>query len=181
MTIAILGALSLLAFIGFMLGRSHALELTDNNRTPSLSRPILCGTYVALWSGLPALILFVLWVAFEPLVLKPVIVADLPAGMSEDAGSPGRSIFADLREIEIDGAGNRQIDPAMAAAVDHYRRLKSVSFAASAVAVLALATAGLAGALARLAAAAREADRAPFRPTRPDVKLMILEREQDAT
>jgi phosphate transport system permease protein len=181
MTIAILGALFLLAFIGFMLGRSQALELTGKNRMSSLSRPILCGTYVALWSGLPALILFVLWIAFEPLVLEPVIIADLPAGMSEDAGSPARSVFADIREIAIDGAGGRRIDPAIAAAADHYRRLKSVSFAASAAAVLTLATAGLTGALARLAAAAHGADRAPFRPTRPDVKLMILEREQDAT
>jgi len=181
MTIAILGALLLFAFIGFMLGRSHALELTGNNRMSSLSHPILCGTYVALWSGLPALILFVLWAAFEPRVLEPVIIGDLPAGMNEDGGPPARSIFADIREIAIDGAGDRQTDPAMAAAADHYRRLKSVSFAASAVAVLTLATAGLAGALARLAAAARGAARAPFRPTRPDVKLMILEREQDAT
>jgi phosphate transport system permease protein len=181
MTIAILGALFLLAFIGFMLGQSHAPDLAGENRKSPHMRSICCGTYVALWSGLPALMLFVLWVAFEPYVLEPVIIGDLPASMIEDGPSPARPIFADIREIAIDGAGDRQIDPAMAAAVDHYRRLKSVSFAALAVAVLALATAGLAGAPARLASGARGADRVPFRPSRPDMKLTILEREQDAT
>jgi phosphate transport system permease protein len=180
MTIAILGALFLLAFIGFMLGQSHAVGLPDENRELPQLRPIHCGAYVALWSGLPALTLFVLWVALEPFVLEPVIVGDLPAGMIDGSQSPTRPIFDDIREVAIDGVGDRQIDPAMAAAVDHYRRLKSVSFAALAATVLALATTGLAGAQSRLAAAMRRRDRRP-RPSRLDMTLTILEREQDAT
>jgi len=181
MTIAILGALFLLAFIGFMLGRSQAVGLPGENRELPHLRPIHCGAYVALWSGLPALTLFALWVVFEPFVLEPVIIGDLPAGMIEGSQSPARPTFDDIREIAIDGVGDRQINPAMAAAVDHYRRLKSVSFAASAAAVLALAAAGLAGAQSRLAAAMRRQDRRPLRPSRLDMKLTILEREQDAT
>jgi phosphate transport system permease protein len=159
MTTAILAALLLLTFLGFTLGKNRSIALAGGNWKKLHSLPSYYGAYVALWCGLPALIVFGLWLAFEPRVLETIVVKDLPASMIEAGEAQLGLIFNDIRNIAVYGVGDRTVDPAVIAAVDHYKNLRSISFAALAVAVLALAAAGLAWARQRVAPTMRARNR----------------------
>jgi phosphate transport system permease protein len=159
MTTAILAALLLLTFLGFTLGKNRSIALAGGNWKKLHSLPSYYGAYVALWCGLPALIVFAFWIALEPRVLETVLLQDLPAGLAESGRAQLSLLFNDIRNIAVYGAGDRTVDPAILAAVDHYKSLKSISFAALAAAVLALATAGLAWASGRVAPSMRARNR----------------------
>ena len=85
MTTYLVAAIVLLALSGFYAGRYKARSIRVGSRLNSL--PQYHGIHVALWSGLPALILIVLWVSFEPVVIEALVRASLSAEfrtLSED-------------------------------------------------------------------------------------------------
>ncbi len=85
MTAYLITAIVLLALSGFYAGRNKARSIRVGSRLNSL--PQYHGIHVALWSGLPALILIVLWVSFEPVVIEALVRASLSAEfrtLSED-------------------------------------------------------------------------------------------------
>ena len=87
MTTYLVAAIVLLALSGFYAGRYKARSIRVGSRLNSL--PQYHGIHVALWSGLPALILIVLWVSFESVVVEALVRASLSAEfrtLSEDQG-----------------------------------------------------------------------------------------------
>ena len=85
MTAYLIAAIFLLALNGFYAGRNRARSIRVGSRLNSL--PQYHGIHVALWCGLPALILLVLWVSFEPVVVEALVQASLSAefrALSED-------------------------------------------------------------------------------------------------
>jgi len=85
MTAYLIAAIFLLALNGFYAGRNKARSIRVGSRLNSL--PQYHGIHVALWCGLPALILLVLWVSFEPVVVEALVQASLSAefrALSED-------------------------------------------------------------------------------------------------
>ena len=85
MTAYLIAAIFLLALNGFYAGRNRARSIRVGSRLNSL--PQYHSIHVALWCGLPALILLVLWVSFEPVVVEALVQASLSAefrALSED-------------------------------------------------------------------------------------------------
>ena len=85
MTAYLIAAIFLLALNGFYAGRNKARSIRVGSRLNSL--PQYHGIHVALWCGLPALILIVLWVSFESVVVEALVQASLSAEfrvLSED-------------------------------------------------------------------------------------------------
>ena len=85
MTAYLIAAIFLLALSGFYAGRNKARSIRVGSRLNSL--PQYHGIHVALWCGLPALILIVLWVSFESVVVEALVQASLSAEfrvLSED-------------------------------------------------------------------------------------------------
>ena len=85
MTAYLIAAIFLLALNGFYAGRNKARSIRVGSRLNSL--PQYHGIHVALWSGLPAMILIVLWVSFESVVVEALVQASLSAEfrvLSED-------------------------------------------------------------------------------------------------
>lgn len=85
MTAYLVAAIVLLALSGFYAGKNKARSIRVGSRLNSL--PQYHGIHVALWSGLPALILIVLWVSFESVVVEALVRASLSAEfrtLSED-------------------------------------------------------------------------------------------------
>ncbi len=64
----ILGTVCLLALIGYYLGHAKATYLASANNQRLSSLPNQYGYFVALWSGLPALLIFLSWLIIEPFV-----------------------------------------------------------------------------------------------------------------
>ena len=73
MTTYLVAAIVLLALSGFYAGRYKARSIRVSSRLNSL--PQYHGIHVALWSGLPALILIVLWVSFESVVVEALVLS----------------------------------------------------------------------------------------------------------
>jgi phosphate transport system permease protein len=138
-----------LSVVGFRFGRARSVVVTSGDTRQLHSLPSYYGFYVALWCGIPALILTAVWVSLEPSVLINMVLGALPPdallGPDGQALEPARMnlLITDIENTATGNIGNTT-DPVILEAADHYRRLHQTSFAAMAVLALAVALGGAA-------------------------------------
>jgi phosphate transport system permease protein len=156
-------AIVLLAFAGFYVGRSRSLRVATSAKELH-SLPAYYGLYAALWAGLPALCIFLLWTAMEPFLVRELVISALPA--DSQALPPARIglLYNDIRNLAAGGAISTEPDATMRAAAAHYLKLKSTGLWAIAALALAAGAIGLALARNRIAPALR---------ARPSVERVI--------
>jgi len=134
-----------LSALGYYLGRRRAFAAASglSHLSRLHSRPTYYGALTALWCGIPAVLVFGFWLAFEDSVITQLVVSDLPEKLR--ALSPDRLnlVVNDIRNLVSGNIVSGNVNPAMQAAADHYRSLKTTSSAALAVAVLAIAIGGI--------------------------------------
>jgi phosphate transport system permease protein len=132
-----------LTVIGFYMGRSRALRTVSGQARQLHSLPGYYGYFVALWCGIPALLIFAAWLFFEPLIVQWLVVSSLPE--AERTLPPGRLslLLSDIRNLAAGDIVSRTVDPELQAAAEYYRDLRTISSVALAVAVLAAAIGGL--------------------------------------
>jgi phosphate transport system permease protein len=106
------------------------------------SRPTFYGALTAMWCGIPAVLLFGFWLAFEPGIITRLIVSDLPAEIRNQEPARLNLVVNDVINLVNGNIVSGGVDPAMEAAAAHYRSLRATSRAALAVAAVALAIAG---------------------------------------
>ncbi|MGD1973965.1 MAG: phosphate ABC transporter permease subunit PstC [Desulfobacterales bacterium] len=137
----------LLAFssLAYYLGRRQAVTVGGGKaQTKKLhSRPTYYGALTAIWCGIPALLIFGFWLAFESNVITQLVIADLPENIRQLPGPRLNLIVNDIRNLVGGNIVSGEIDPTMQAAADHYRSLKATSNAALAVVVISMAMLGL--------------------------------------
>jgi len=107
------------------------------------SRPTYHGLLTALWCGIPALILFGFWLAFESSIITHLVVADLPETLRNLPEARLNLIVNDIRNLVSGNIVSGEINPVMQAAADHYRSLLATSKAALAVVAISMAIVGL--------------------------------------
>lgn len=133
----------LLAFAGFYLGRSRSLRLVEGRIRELHSMPGYYGLYVALCCGIPALLIFGFWLAFEPSVIKNLVIS----GLSPETGSlpPDRLtlVVNDIQNFALGKIVSKTPDEEILRAAEHYNRLKTISTAALFVIVLSVSSIGL--------------------------------------
>ncbi|NBC11890.1 MAG: phosphate ABC transporter permease subunit PstC [Gammaproteobacteria bacterium] len=148
--VVILAAMAL----AFQVGRGRAIRTaggpTGIKHLHSL--PAYYGWYVAIWAGLPALLLLLAWIGLEERVITAMLVQGLPAQMTQDL-SAGRIglLVNDIKNLATGGITSGDATPAVQAAAERYRRWTGIADAARWVLVLAVALAGLSVAWWRLA------------------------------
>jgi phosphate transport system permease protein len=138
-TLTLAAALLLLSTLAFQLGRRRAFGLAAGHPASLHSLPGYYGWWVALWCGLPAFAVLALWLMFEPGLVRTMVVADLPETLR--ALSPEQMDVV-VNEIRNAAAGHATAKPELAAAAEHYLRLKQTAFAAAVAVTVALALAG---------------------------------------
>ena len=106
------------------------------------SRPTYYGTLTAVWCGIPALLLFAVWLAFQPSIITTLVVADLPEEIRNLPEARRNLIVNDIRNLVEGNIVSGEVDPTMQAAVDHYRSLEATGKAALAVVTIAIAIIG---------------------------------------
>jgi len=161
---AILPLLLILAAMAaaYHVGRKRAIRVVGGidriNRLHSL--PAYYGYYAALWVGLPALVLLLLWTGLQDQIITQLMVAELPPAMTEDL-SAGRIglIVNDIKNLATGNITSGEITPAVQAAADHYQRLSMIADAALWVLVIAVGLAGLSFAWRRVSPAFRARNR----------------------
>jgi len=128
-------ALLALTSVGYQWGRGRAIAMGGREVH---SRPRYHGYYVALWCGLPALLLLAGWWMAEPAVVRHLVVAGLPA---ESAPERVDLLFNEIRNVARHGAAPSSA--VVAEAAQHFQEIGRTAFAVKATLALALAVLGL--------------------------------------
>ncbi|MBL8660567.1 MAG: phosphate ABC transporter permease subunit PstC [Rhodospirillales bacterium] len=139
----LIATLLVLTAIGFWLGRARAVATASGGAGRLNSLPGYYGYYVAIWCGLPALLLVLLWLAIEPQVIRALVVHSLPASARDLDPARLGLLLNDVRNLATGGFVAGSVDAGVQAAAERYALLKAIGLAAMTVAALALAIAGL--------------------------------------
>jgi phosphate transport system permease protein len=109
------------------------------------------GWYVALWCGVPALLVLVLWLVLEGNVLDALLLIHFGPNIGGLDADVIDLLVSDVRNLAAGDAVGRTPDNAMIAAAEHYSSIKATARAAILAGGLALASGGLAWAWKRIA------------------------------
>jgi phosphate transport system permease protein len=148
----LVGSILVLAIVGYWIGRSRALAMERRDASGRLnSLPQYYGYYVALWCGLPAIALLLIWLLAQPVVVDRLLLAGLPAEVTEGATPSQIDLMVATVKNAAAGVVFGEPKPQIMAAADLYNTLVFAARAALGVAVLSVAIAGLVGARHRVA------------------------------
>ena len=143
MRLSLLLTLILLSIGGYYLGRRRAFAVAGGHIRHLHSLPSFYGSYAALWCGLPALIVFALWIVLQPNVITDLVVAGMPPELRNLPPDRLNLAINDLKNLVSGNIVSSAPDPAMLAAADHYRNLQIIGNASLWVVALTLAIAGI--------------------------------------
>jgi phosphate transport system permease protein len=133
-----------LSVLGYYLGRNRSLASASGDIRILHSLPRYYGWYVALWCGIPALLVLLLWVSLETSIVTALVVDSLPPAMQALPADRLNLVINDIRNLAHGDAISREAQPALEAAAGRYRELETIAFAAIAAVCLALAAGGIA-------------------------------------
>ncbi len=106
------------------------------------SRPVYYGLLAALWCGLPALIIFGCWQAFESNIITHLVINSLPPELKSLSPARISLLVNDIRNLVSGNIISGEVNPAMQTAAEHYRSLQQISNTALALVVVTAALAG---------------------------------------
>ncbi|MBL8831742.1 MAG: phosphate ABC transporter permease subunit PstC [Rhodospirillales bacterium] len=142
-TIFLLCVLLVLSAVGYRMGKASAVGRQNGGTVRLHSLPSYYGYYVALWCGLPALLLVVLWTASSDWIVKSLVVSALPDEIRALPADKLSLVVTDIRNIAAGNIASAAATPAVQAAVDTYLNLAGMARSAMWLVGLAAAMFGL--------------------------------------
>lgn len=118
-----------LALLAYAVGKQRALAVVGGPRgiRNLHSLPSYYGALTALWCAVPALLVLVLWVAFQDSIINSLVISHLPADMQR---LPANELGLALNDVHNVVAGNVAVDaarPEIRAAALEYLQLRQTS------------------------------------------------------
>ncbi|WP_332606215.1 phosphate ABC transporter permease subunit PstC [Acinetobacter sp. ESBL14] len=145
MNLLLIGVLLALVAIAYQIGLSKSRNLAGkgNNSATLHSRPGYYGALVALWCGIPAFLILIIWNLVEPSILQHIIFNNIPASVSSTLDAAGRDVLTSRVQAIASGFGVTDQPAAYeVAAAQQLAKFQTIgSFAKLAVVI----SAGLAG------------------------------------
>ncbi len=143
-------AILVLSIIAFYVGRSAGKRFVAAGGSTH-SRPGYHGAFVAIWVGVPALVLVILWIAFQGPVIEALLVSSLPTALTEGA-SPAQVelLLSEIKNVAV-GQVFKEPTPEISDAAATYVRWADTARWAIVVVALAAMAVGLFVARSRLA------------------------------
>ena len=137
-------ALVTLGVLGYVMGRQRVTAMAAGSGVHSHSLPSYHGAFVALWVGLPAFFLALVWLLLQESVIDQLVLASLPEQMTQGIDASRKSLL--ISEIRSVAGGQifGEPDPAITAAAE---RLQGWSVLAGWAMVATCAAVGLLGLL----------------------------------
>lgn len=134
-----------LSMAGYWLGRKRALGVVGTGQSVASlhSLPNYYGYYVALWAGLPALLLALVWLFFQDAIVSAVVVAELPPSIREQAPNSLNLWINDVRNYATGNIVSGEVTQEMEAAAANYQRLRGIAVGALWVVIVSIALVGL--------------------------------------
>ena len=144
-----------LSLVAFYVGRSTANGFVAAGGAQIHSRPIYHGAFAAVWVGIPALILVLLWLLFQDPVIDRLMLSSLPSSLTEGASASRMSLY--LSEIRNVASGRifGEPSPEILAAAERLQAWQAIAQWTMVVVVLALMVLALYIARSRMAPAFR--------------------------
>ena len=142
--------LLMLMAMAYQFGLSRSRSVAGASQVRMHSRPGYYGLLVALWCGLPALAVFLLWSLFEPSIIRSAVLDQLPAHL---AGLQGAELDVLMRRIQQIASGFGVAGEPEAyelAAAERMRSLQDTGRLAMIASMAALGVAGLVHTLRRI-------------------------------
>jgi phosphate transport system permease protein len=146
--------LLILAFsaVAYLVGRQTGLSLlsTSGPDAPMHSRPGYHGAFVAVWVGIPAFVLVLLWVALQGTFVESLLLSSLPESVT--MGKTAGELALLYSEIQNVAAGRLFTEPTpeVVAAAERLNGLRAIGGWAMIVVALALMIVALVVARSRL-------------------------------
>jgi len=141
-----------LGLFSYVIGRQRSVRLAASHggQRKLHSLPRYYGYMVALWCGLPALILLGLWQSFEPSMIKHMLVTQLPVEMSSLPESEFSLVMNDLQLLVASGQIDTETDLVKKEAAEQLVSLTKNSNIMRNALILVLALAGAIWGLTRI-------------------------------
>lgn len=121
--------LTILVFsiVAFFAGRSAGNRFVAANGVSTHSLPGYHGAFVAVWVGVPALVLLLLWMMAQGSVIDNMLLSTLPATLTEAASAADKNLL--LSEIKNVAAGRifAEPSPEITAAADTLVRWQQIA------------------------------------------------------
>ena len=139
-----LTALLILSSVAYYLGRRQAFAVADRSGGIRYlhSRPTYYGALTALWCGIPALLLFGLWLGFEDKIITNLVVSDLPQALRALPENRLNLVINDIKNLVSGNIVAGEVTATIQEAAAHYGNLKATSNAALATGMLSLGIVG---------------------------------------
>ncbi len=128
---------------GYYWGRNRSLAVAGGHISNLHSLPGYYGFYTALWCGIPALLIFMLWVALGPALITHLVVAGLPPELQAESPDKLALLVNNIKNLVHGNIVSQTADPIMVVAADHYRRVQTIGNAAMWLVALSLAIGGV--------------------------------------
>ena len=146
MNLLLIGVLLALVAIAYQIGLSKSRNLAGkgNNSVALHSRPVYYGALVALWCGIPAFLILIIWNLVEPSVLQHIIFNNIPASVSATLDEAGRDVLIDRVQAIASGFGvTDQAAADEVAAAQQLAKFQTIGTFAKLAVVISVALAGL--------------------------------------
>ena len=149
--------LVVLAAISFIMGRYRSRLLAANKGGIKIlhSLPKHYGYMAAIWAAIPAIILLAMWIAFEPGVIRGMVVESLPAEIQQLPKSEIGLYYNQLVSYAKGHIDATNVDKAQVTAAGYYNSLLSTSHILKATLVIILSVMGGMLALRRISPSLR--------------------------
>ncbi|MEQ8666757.1 MAG: phosphate ABC transporter permease subunit PstC [Rhodospirillales bacterium] len=140
----LLPVLLVLTVVGFYMGRSRAVGQAGGNAHRLHSRPNYYGYYVAIWCGVPSILLVAVWISMQGSIVDSIVMGALPASLTDGLDRAQLQLLLnDIQNLADASVVSREVGPELLAAADHYAGLKSTASLSMFAVALAAGIAGL--------------------------------------
>ncbi|OTG83590.1 phosphate ABC transporter permease subunit PstC [Acinetobacter sp. ANC 4648] len=146
MNLLLIGVLLALVAIAYQIGlrKSRSLAGKGNNSATLHSRPGYYGALVALWCGIPAFLILMIWNLVEPNVLQYLILQNVPANITANLDVAGIDVLVDRIKAIASGFGVSDTPAAYeVVAAEHLAKFEKVGELAKFAVVICTAMLGL--------------------------------------
>lgn len=146
MNLLLIGVLLALIAIAYQIGlaKSKKLAGVGQNSSALHSRPKYYAALVALWCGLPAFLILLVWNIVEPLLLKHIVLDHVPAQLLVSLDPASLSVLMDRVQAIASGFGvSDQAQPYELQAAAQLAQMLSIAQYAKLVVVLTVAIIGI--------------------------------------
>ena len=127
-TLILIAVLMGLSTFAYQYGRRKALSSAEGRYHALHSLPAYHGAYLALWCGLPALLIITLWLTSQTSIIEALVLADLSTTTATLSKGQINLLLSDIRNLAGGDITSREPSLAARAAAARYGELQRFGF-----------------------------------------------------